>query len=251
MRLYSGSRGGCQPSSYNKPYSVKTMMLWSPLQALPREYARWPLLALMLAVSLWLGARAGGEGRLYNKNIAPRGMVSLVRAGDEAKAKQIIAFWDRWVGRQFAIDSVKLDFIFAFIYSTTLALACVIAADRFSSIGDNTSREGGESAQEHAARHGNLWKRLGNLGIILAWMQWGVALLNLLENYLLLKMLKESPTNLLAKAAWLCGDLKFSLVLLGIVYASLGAVIYWTLFLVKPRLINRTDGNEQAVGISD
>ena len=210
-----------------------------PLQAIPREYARWPLLALLLAVSLWLGSRAGGEGRLHNTAVAPEGVVSLERAADPLEARKIISFWDRWEGRKFAIETIEIDFIFLIFYSTTLALACVIAADRLFLIGKAKLRSLSNSERE--AHEFNGWIRLGNLGILLAWGQWVAAALDAAENEAILTMLRNAPTQLNTTISWICADLKFGLIAGAIIYASLGVLTYFGLTFFKPQLVRSPD----------
>jgi hypothetical protein len=217
-----------------------------PLQVLPRAYARWPLLALLLAFSLWLGSRAGGEGRLHNASVAPMGIISLERAGDPVTAKGIISFWDRWEGRPFAIQAIEIDFYFLVFYSTTLALGCVIAADRFYLIGSATGSAPSEPGQD--SRPLSPWTRLGNLGILLAWGQWVAALLDVCENEALLRMLRHEPTRLNTAISWICADLKFALIGLGILYASVGVLTYFSLTFFKPHLVKSANETNVAEG---
>ena len=217
-----------------------------PLQLLPRAYARWPLLALLLALSLWLGSRAGGEGRLHNASVAPRGIISLERAGDPVTAKGIISFWDRWEGRTFAIQAIEIDFLFLVFYSTTLALGCVIAADRFYLIGRAKGDAPAEAGQDSSQLSG--WTRLGNFGILLAWGQWMAALLDVFENEALLRMLRHEPTRLNTMISWICADLKFALIGLGITYASIGVLTYFSFSFFKPQVVSSVNQEDIAGG---
>ena len=59
---------------------------------------------------------------------APYGIISYELAGGVIEAEAILASWDA-VGRAHAAFSLGFDFLFMLAYSTTIALACLWAAD--------------------------------------------------------------------------------------------------------------------------
>jgi hypothetical protein len=171
-------------------------------------------------------------------------MISLERAGNPVAAKGIISFWDRWEGRRFAIKTIEIDRYFLILYSTTLALGCVIAADRFFGIGrakESISAEPGPSSPQLSG-----WTRLGNFGILLAWGQWVAAFLDVIENEALMRMLRHEPTQLNTMISWICADLKFALIGLGISYASIGILTYFSLSFFKPQLVSSAPHKDSA-----
>jgi hypothetical protein len=62
------------------------------------------------------------------------------------------------------------------------------------------------------------------LGRPLAWAQAAAAACDAAENFALLSMLRDSPTNVAATIAWWCAAVKFAIVFLGLGYAALGLV---------------------------
>jgi hypothetical protein len=191
------------------------MKLWHPLQQIPPPSVRWPVLALLLALSLWLGTKAGADGYLYNDKIAPYGIVSLELAGDATEASRIISFWDLWGARDDALRSIAYDYIFLLFYSTTLALACVIAA----------SLPGRDRSSWYA-----------RLGLGLAWAQWLAALLDVIENVALTKMLTAPRVgDSWPVVAWWCAIPKFALIILGLLYIVAAGVV-WFVFWGRGRL---------------
>jgi hypothetical protein len=189
------------------------MSLWHPFDRVP-EQARWPLLALLLAFSFWLGTKAGADGYLYNSQIAPDGIVSLEMAGNADEAQRIIRFWDLWGARDDARGSVVYDYVFLIFYSATIALACVMAAPLMG--------------------RGRRWHK--RLGYALAWAQWLAALFDAVENVALLKMLSLAGfgNTWPAVARW-CAIPKFLLIFSGIAYVLVTTLV-WHAFWSKSRL---------------
>ncbi len=214
--------------------------MWFPLQRIPVKSARWPGLALLLALTFWLGAKAGGDGLLYNKYVAPYGIVSLELAGNDQSASNIMSFWDRWGGRKIARDSLRYDYFFLAFYSTTIALACTMAAEVFYRRAAKVSRFRSRNQAQQSISRPNNWLTLGKLGIALAWAQWVAALSDALENVGLTHLLSGSLTSSSgwvrwSHLVWWCAVSKLTLVFLGIAYASAGALV-WAISSVKPKL---------------
>jgi len=174
---------------------------WHPLEKFPPDSLRWPVFAVLLATSLWLGTNAGGGGLLYNTYTARYGIVSLEVAGTKERAEEIIAFWDSWGARREAIKSIYYDYAFLLFYSTTLALACILAAGRLA----------------------HRWPTLGRAGVIVAWTQWLAALCDAIENYALLKILWTNSAYWEGwpKVATTFASIKFSIIGLGLIYVLL------------------------------
>jgi hypothetical protein len=215
-------------------------MMRSPLRRLPAGYARWPTLALLLALTLWLGTQAGGDRRLYSRNVSPRGLLSLERAGDLERAQKIMAFWDRWVGRQNVIESldIRLIALYLLCYSAMLALACVIAADRLDSIGRLIVAEFPDGRRKRLFTH--LKGTVVRLGDMLSWAQWLVVVVGLSEKLLLIGMLNPDspPTTARVRLVGALTFVQILLRLLGVFYALCGASGYLLRYFPKPRLLS-------------
>ena len=158
----------------------------------------WPLLVLTLALSVVMSY----IGRPLITSAAPSGIVSFELAGDVSQARQIIASWSD-SARLYAAFSLGLDFLYLVTYSTTIGLACVWVAD--------ISRV-------------RKWS-LAGLGVPLAWGLWLAALFDAIENVglavILLSTIGE-PWPLVAR--W-CAIIKFSLIIIGLIYALGNALV--------------------------
>ena len=137
---------------------------------------------------------------------APWGIVSFEFAGTLAGAEQVLTSWGER-GRVSAGLSLGLDYLFLVVYGSTLALLCVRVARGF------TPR----------------WAWLYKVGLILAWMQVGAALLDAMENYALIRLLLGSASATWPPVAWWCAGLKFALLGVGLLYLAIGLVLRLTL----------------------
>lgn len=120
----------------------------------------------------------------------------------ELNARQVIESWDS-IDKMWAAFSLGLDFLFLVIYSTTLSLACLWVANRLQ----------------------NSDLILANIGFLLAWGQWLAALLDVIENIALLKILFNPVTTALTQTAKWFAIGKFFLIILGLVYVIVGSSI--------------------------
>jgi hypothetical protein len=171
-----------------------------PLATIAPE-KRWlifvPLLVMTLAVMGILQATSAP----LTTDAAPQGIISFEFAGDVPAAQQIVDSWDAQA-RGHAGFNLGFDFLFLVLYSTTIAFACAWIAGSF---------QGG-------------LKSLAAAGLLLAWGQWLAALLDAVENTGLLIILLDAPAAPWPQIARWCALVKFALVILGLVYALLGAI---------------------------
>lgn len=183
------------------------MQIWHPLQLIPDVVTQWILLAALIGLTFWIAQRIqNASGDLSTKD-APCGIVSLELAGTVKKVHVIL---ESWRGKGIAIHdvlkSVRIDNIFLFLYSTTLALICVMAA--------------------------GVWQSRGilnhNFGLLLAWGQWFAALLDLVENFALETMLQGKVADPFPQIAAGCAIPKFILILAGVGYGLLAVVFQLT-----------------------
>jgi hypothetical protein len=98
--------------------------------------------------------------------------------------------------------SLGLDYLYLVAYASAIALGCVMVARRLSGRGEF----------------------LPLVGVVLAWAQFGAALLDCVENYALIRVLLGSQQELWPVVARWCAIPKFLIVALGLVYVGIGFV---------------------------
>lgn len=153
-------------------------------------------LALLTMIALQL---LGGPLRT---EASPSGIVSFELAGSLANIETILASWDP-TARIYAGLNLGLDYLFIGTYVAAIGLGCVLVA-------------------QSLGRHGRL---LGAAGLFLAWGMLLAGILDCVENIALIKLLLGSQSNILAVVARFCAIPKFLIVLLGLLYVILGAVV--------------------------
>ena len=140
-------------------------------------------------------------GRPLNTEVAPLGIVSFQLAGELSLAQSMVESWGP-TGRVYAGLNLGLDYLFMVAYSSSIALGCVLVASRLPTRGAS----------------------LSSLGVLLAWAQFGAALLDAVENYALIQVLLGSRQAFWPVLARWCAMPKFLIVGAGLVYVGLGAV---------------------------
>ena len=169
-----------------------------PLSRLPSDVQRrvfWPLAILSSALLVVFQV----IDRVLRSPAAPYGIVSLELAGSVPAAQAVLASWDAQA-QLLAAFGLGLDYLFIPIYSTAIALGCLIAA--------GVLRRGA-------------WPVAG-LGCALAWSLWIAALLDAAENVALMNILLGTVSAPWPQAAALFSAIKFVLIGLGLAYSSYG-----------------------------
>jgi hypothetical protein len=174
--------------------------------------ALWPGIALVIAINLWLGVKAGGDGLLQNVD-APNGIVSLELAGNFDRATLIVQSWPRKSPegislRPIAVHSLIYDCFFMVLYTTTLALACLIAATVI------------ESSHPKMKQFG-----LTRLGTALARVQVLVLTLDATEDFAMWRTIRGSPSHFWPILATSCAVPKFILIGLSSAYILFAFVV--------------------------
>jgi hypothetical protein len=167
-----------------------------PLQDKVTGRVFFPLLVATLVVMAVMNV----TGKPLITEAAPQGIISFELAGDVPTAQAILDSWDA-PSRVYAGFSLGFDFLFMPLYSTTIGLGCLWAAQ--------------------------VWRRsrlLAGAGGYLAWGQWLAASLDVVENVALWHSLVGGPAAPWPRLAWVCAEVKFALVLLGLAYAASGVV---------------------------
>ena len=126
-------------------------------------------------------------------------IVDFELAGSVPKAQAIIDAWNE-TDRIRAGFSLGFDYVYMPVYSTTIALACVMAA----------------SVLKRKAWH--------TLGLLLAWGLWIAALSDAIENVALYVELLGNNVPPWPQVAQLCATIKFGLILAGLLYVVDGVI---------------------------
>ncbi len=138
-------------------------------------------------------------------DVAPLGIVSFELAGNIVRAQAIVESWGE-NGQVYAGLSLGLDYLFLVVYAITFALGCTLVAQTL-------PREG----------------KFFSTGVFLAWVQFGAALLDAVENYGLIRMLLGTQQAWWAVVARWCAIPKFSILGVGLVYIIVGGIVsLWT-----------------------
>lgn len=142
-------------------------------------------------------------GAPLKTGVAPGGIVSFELVGTLAESHSIIDSWQgpamTWAG-----INLGLDFLFLFLYGITIALGCLILADKMPA-------------------NYKIWKLMGKwlaVGILMA------AALDIIENISLVALLTGSENEFLPVLARWCAIPKFGLILLSLLYVLSGISIY-------------------------
>jgi hypothetical protein len=141
-------------------------------------------------------------GRPLNTEVAPSGIISFELAGKLPVAQRIVESWGQ-TGRVYAGLNLGLDYLFMVAYSSCISLGCMLVARSLARWGES----------------------LSSVGVLLAWAQFGAALLDAMENYALIQVLLGSQQAWWPAVARWCAIPKFLIVAAGLVYVGVGAVL--------------------------
>jgi len=139
-------------------------------------------------------------------------IVDFELAGSVPTAQAIINAWNE-TDRIRAGFSLGIDYLYMPLYSTTIALACVLAVGVLKS---------------------KVWR---SIGLLLAWGLWVAALSDAIENVALFTELLGHTVTPWPSIAQICATIKFGLILAGLLYVISG---------VCARLLRRSDPQPMA-----
>jgi len=163
-----------------------------PLAALaPEKRIRWFVPLLIATLLLTFLFRFIGPSQPT--------IVDFELAGSMPKAQTIIDAWSE-TDRIRAGFSLGIDYLYMPVYSTTIALACVLAAWVLKS---------------------KAWR---SIGLLLAWGLWAAAIFDAIENVALLTILLGNNVAPWPQIAQICATIKFALILAGLLYAVAGVI---------------------------
>ena len=176
--------------------SLRHPFEWISLSAQKRAF--WVLFVVTIIVMATLQVF---DAPLKNE-VAPSGIVSFELAGELSLAQKMVEAWGR-KGRIAAGLSLGLDYLFLLAYAGSIGMGCVLIARGIS-----------KSA-----------KYLYCVGIFIAWALLVAALLDVVENYALIRVLLGSNLAIWPKVAKWCAVPKFVIVVSGLAYILIGALI--------------------------
>jgi hypothetical protein len=182
-----------------------------PLHAVPPEKRRRVFLALLGVFALLTLALFSGGAPLRTP-AAPLGVLTMEFTGDPERARAVVESWGPEQRARAGFD-LGLDYLYAVVYSTGLALACVWTGDLL------------------RARR---WP-LASAAVPLAWLQWAGGALDGVENLSILASLEGNYAW--APLAPLCAIPKFLLIFVGIGYGLLGLAARYAVRPAAPRAV--------------
>jgi hypothetical protein len=162
-----------------------------PLETLlPTRGARMLAVVLLTIATVWVSWIMQRLAR----GIEP-GIVAFEFAGTPENARTIL---DQWgvSGEARMLAQIGLDNWWLVLYSTTLALLCVMIAIR-------------------VRTYASGW---ADVGIVLAWAVWGAALIDRIENLALVRIIDGDVRAAWTITAFVCASTKFLIVILCLLY---------------------------------
>jgi hypothetical protein len=169
---------------------------WISLSAQKRAF--WVLFAVTILVMTTLQVIDAP----LKTEVAPLGIVSFEFAGDLSHAQKMVESWGR-KGRIAAGVSLGLDYLFLLTYVGSIGMGCVLIARSVS----------------------KRLKQLSRIGVFLAWGLLVAGLLDVVENYSLIRVLLGSNLAIWPKIATWCAVPKFAIVAAGLAYIWIGALV--------------------------
>ncbi len=162
------------------------------LSKIPEKRVRWFVPLLVATLLLTFLFRFIGPDKPT--------IVDFELAGSVPNAQGIINAWNE-TDRIRAGFSLGIDYLYMPVYSTTIALACVLAAGVLKS---------------------QAWR---SIGMLLAWGLWVAALSDAIENVALFTELLGNNVAPWPSIAQICATIKFGLILMGLLYVVVGIVL--------------------------
>jgi len=169
-----------------------------------RAFIFFFILSLLVMVSLQV------TGAHLISEVSPAGILSFEFAGDLSAAQNMVTSWGQ-TGRVYAGLNLGLDYLFLLVYACAIGLGCVLVA----------------------CSHSPKTTFSANLGILIAWAQFGAALLDGVENYALIRVLFGTEMAVWPVVARWCALPKFLIVGAGLIYVILGTIVVVVLKIKK------------------
>ena len=171
------------------------MPIQNPMNCVNPENRKRVLIILLILIILIFSIFRFLDSPLRTE-AAPSGIVSFELAGSAEKTNQILASWDTRADL-FAAFGLGFDFLCMVVYASTISLSCLMVS----------------------AKHTGRFSSLGT------WLGWGAilaAILDSIENIALWNLLIGKTVPYLPQVAAWCASIKFTFILLGILYGLAG-----------------------------
>lgn len=176
-----------------------------------KERARVPLLIILITATIALSLVLSSIGQSLKNQTAPQGIISFELAGSGSRAEQIVSSWPE-AARRDAFLSIGVDYLFLCVYPLAISLACIVASASLTR-----------------------YRLLTKAGATLGWLVLGAGVLDAVENFAMIRMLKSTGGDAWPMVAKWCAIPKFSLVALGVFYLLLALLLLASRrFLRKP-----------------
>ena len=166
-----------------------------PLQWIPEE-KRIPLFRILLALTLVLLLVFQALDSPLKTPVSPAGIVSFELAGSAVTAASIVSAWDS-LARIYAAFGLGIDYLFMVSYALTFALAALLVGEK------------------HGGKFAAFAPRV-------AWAAFAAAGFDAVENIALWRILTGKATAVCAALAAFCASLKFTLILLALIFVPVG-----------------------------
>jgi hypothetical protein len=172
-----------------------------------RSKTFWVLLAATIAWTILLALIDGP----VQTDAAPIGMVSFELARSSESAQAMLDSWNHHAQLHLAL-SLGLDYVYLLLYSSTIAVACLWVVD------------------VPASKARGVMGSMIPVGNTMAWMAWGAALLDAVENYALFKVLLTGPS-----APWPALAFGFALVKFIVLAVTISFVVSMAVYRLTKR----------------
>jgi hypothetical protein len=178
-----------------------------PLDHIPNEQRRVIfIIGFVMTIAVMISLNISGKA--LSTPEVPSGIITYEFAADEDDVRDIFHSWAEHEPepsqyKVIAGFNLGLDFLYLPAYSTTIAMG-ILWITR------------------------SLFKRRSIIlaAVLLAWGQWVAAVLDIVENVALYKMLLDGPTGSLPQVASICALIKFILVGVGLAYVVVTSLLW-------------------------
>jgi hypothetical protein len=174
------------------------MVFSNPFAWLPGPL-RLPVFVALVLLTFAVGGLMASNGRLKKQGTRKKGIIDFEVVGTLKGARCILEDWGER-GRLIVGLDLGMDYLFLVVYSICISLGCALIAR-------------------------GLFGRvpfLGTAGLVLAWAQFGAALLDAVENYALIRLLLGSERAFWPVLARGCAIPKFVIVIAGLAFILIG-----------------------------
>jgi hypothetical protein len=165
----------------------------------PLELVSAPYRKRFFFIFLFLTIMMFAIFRVLDEPLLPKGIVSFELAGTPEQANEMVSSWSS-EDKLYAAFGLGIDYLFMPLYSFALAFATLLAAGRHSG-----------------------W--IKSLGAVAGWGAFAAVLFDGVENFALFQVLLGAIYSPYPEIAAICATIKFGLLILGLMYAVVAALL--------------------------